>query len=452
MDAAIDGVKARLKALSGDKGSVARDADQNGEDQNGGAHGKTPEGESVGDSTINAGEGTGQEEGKSPNTTEHDAQTHCGQCGVEFGSKTAKKKSKTKEVQCSFCKVWQCGACTGFKVADLAIINRDDVFYACTKCQGAVSNVVIGNILKTMRSDVDVNERVSKVEEKVDKLLAVESKLDALLKNLPNADTELSGLSTMETKIDSLIEKLPSNDLKKIQESLDQTKANVESVSSEINNKVTEIKSMYSAAVGDNPNATVTYSPEQTQEWITKTSKKVAREIKLEEKKSESRQNNIVILGAQEKDIPDRTQRNTEDKALLEELFAKLEITDVPEKFHRVGAYSNKNEQSQNNEGSPSGSKQTAGRPIKVTFKSPEIVKLIMDNANKLASAPQHLKNLSIGYDLSVEERKVLKDKLNEAKDKNAKNPNFIHKVKGPPWNLQIIRFRKRDRTAEGPK
>ena len=71
-----------------------------------------------------------------------------------------------------------------------------------------------------------------------------------------------------------------------------------------------------------------------------------------------------------------------------------------------------------------------------------------MENATKLASAPQHLKELSVGYNMSVDERKVLKNKLSEARDLNAKKTNLIHKVKGPPWNLQIVRFRKRERTS----
>ena len=146
----------------------------------------------------------------------------------------------------------------------------------------------------------------------------------------------------METKINSIIEQLPSTGLKAIKESLDETKANVETVSKEINSKVTEMKNLHSAAVGDNPNATVTYTPEQTQEWITKTSRKMAREIKIEEKRSESRLNNIMILGAPEKDIPDRAERSNVDKALVEELLTKLEIAEVPEKSRRVSAYSNK--------------------------------------------------------------------------------------------------------------
>ena len=65
----------------------------------------------------------------------------------------------------------------------------------------------------------------------------------------------------------------------------------------------------------------------------------MAREIKIEEKRSESRLNNIVILGAPEKDNPDQAERNKVDQALVEELLKALEIKEAPEKSYRVGAY-----------------------------------------------------------------------------------------------------------------
>ena len=43
----------------------------------------------------------------------------------------------------------------------------------------------------------------------------------------------------------------------------------------------------------------------------------MAREIKIEEKRSESRLNNIIILGAPEKDNPDRAERNKVDQAVV---------------------------------------------------------------------------------------------------------------------------------------
>ena len=284
MDAIIDGVKARMKAASGDNQPVVKAAGRGSlESQNGGADVeavntvKTTEEKSLPneqDVSLEQGEGTMMTEGKSPSNS---AQTHCGQCQGEFGSKVTRPsgRTKTKETECSFCGVWQCGVCTKFKVNDLALLERNDVFYACMGCQGAISKLSFRSILKKISYDKAVDARMSAMEKKMNRLSEIESKLDSISERLSDNGTGTggsTGLATMETKLNSIIEHLPSAGLKDMKESLDETKANVETVSKEINSKVTEMKkTLYSAAVGDNPDATVTYTPEQTQEWITKT-------------------------------------------------------------------------------------------------------------------------------------------------------------------------------------
>ena len=43
----------------------------------------------------------------------------------------------------------------------------------------------------------------------------------------------------------------------------------------------------------------------------------------------------------------------------------------------------------------------------------------VMNNLKELAKADQHLKNLSISYDMTNDERAMLKEKVEEAKEKN---------------------------------
>ena len=47
-----------------------------------------------------------------------------------------------------------------------------------------------------------------------------------------------------------------------------------------------------------------------------------------------------------------------------------------------------------------------------------EAQNVVMDNLKKLADAPEHLKNLSISYDMTVEERSIVKEKVVEARTK----------------------------------
>ena len=79
---------------------------------------------------------------------------------------------------------------------------------------------------------------MSAMEKKMNILSEIESKLDSIFERLSDNGTGTggsTGLATMETKLNSIIEHLPSAGLKDIKESLDKTKANVETVSKEIN-------------------------------------------------------------------------------------------------------------------------------------------------------------------------------------------------------------------------
>ena len=49
------------------------------------------------------------------------------------------------------------------------------------------------------------------------------------------------------------------------------------------------------------------------------------------------------------------------------------------------------------------------------TIEAPNIV---MDNLKKLADAPEHLKNLSTSYNMIVEERTIVKEKVADARAK----------------------------------
>ena len=180
-----------------------------------------------------------------------------------------------------------------------------------------------------------------------------------------------------------------------------------ESVNESVQNK---IKSSWSAVVGDNPTATVTHSPEETQKWIEHHSRKFAREIRREEIRAESRLNNLIIYGAPEDNKLNGKEKHENDKKMVDELLQTLEVDHKPENLYRIGDHrDNKDEEKD-------GKKQ---RILKVVFKSNEAVKNIMEMANKLAHAPENLKRLSLEYDMSFEERQILKKKLDEAREKN---------------------------------
>ena len=71
-------------------------------------------------------------------------------------------------------------------------------------------------------------------------------------------------------------------------------------------------------------------------------------------------------------------------------------------------------------------------RPIKVVLKDHDTQELVFKNIAKLKDACPELKNLSVRYDLSQEERETVKEMLKTAHDTNENSPNWVYKVRGP--------------------
>ena len=53
------------------------------------------------------------------------------------------------------------------------------------------------------------------------------------------------------------------------------------------------------------------------------------------------------------------------------------------------------------------------------------------------------MKALGVAYDMSKDEREIVRKMVNEAKDKTKQSTNWIFKIRGPPWNLREIKIKK---------
>ena len=62
----------------------------------------------------------------------------------------------------------------------------------------------------------------------------------------------------------------------------------------------------------------------------------------------------------------------------------------------------------------------------------------------RLKDADEPFKNLSISNDLTTEERDLIKKQVEMAKNREEKENEggkYIFRVRGPPWNLRIVRL-----------
>ena len=82
-----------------------------------------------------------------------------------------------------------------------------------------------------------------------------------------------------------------------------------------------------------------------------------------------------------------------------------------------------------------------------MTLENPDDAKKIIDNSHKHSKAPDHLKRLSINYDSSKDERKKIRELVAQAKEQSENDPNYVFKVRGPPWNPYIQDYLRKKNT-----
>ena len=89
---------------------------------------------------------------------------------------------------------------------------------------------------------------------------------------------------------------------------------------------------------------------------------------------------------------------------------------------------------------------ETKSGPIKVVMKSMEERSLIIGNLGRLKNAPVELKQINMADDYTAEGRQIIKNKVNEARNKTEAEGNgiYVYKVCGTPKNGLILkRFKK---------
>lgn len=158
-------------------------------------------------------------------------------------------------------------------------------------------------------------------------------------------------------------------------------------------------------------------------------------EQKMDEISKERREENIIIYRVPESNEAEASGRKSHDTSFFNSLCTDaLEIPIIGIKnITRLGEKS-------------SGFHPTA-RPIKISLRNKDDRQIIMKNLRKLKDAEEKYKTISVGYDLTLDERKKQKEKVLEAKKKEeeeSEGGRWIFRVRGPPWRLKIVRIKSR--------
>ena len=151
-------------------------------------------------------------------------------------------------------------------------------------------------------------------------------------------------------------------------------------------------------------------------------------------RESQSREKNIVLFNCSESQASDNSSRKSDDaEKILKVLNQGCEVDIHPQNLEKVIRLGRRND----DDDSPP-------RPLLVTLDSLGKKKEIMRNLFKLRD--KHF-DVRINHDMTKAERENSKKLYMEAKrrqDSDASG-NWIFKIRGPPWDLKIIRVKRRE-------
>ena len=269
-------------------------------------------------------------------------------------------------------------------------------------------------------------------------------------KNLVNNDDKSKSpqLSQLESKLDKLENELENKIEMAVKKVLPKA---VDSISQTLNENFA--KQWSEALFGDYDenfpklgskpeNDTSDQTQQQTKQQTSKQGilqtvvQKAVTTSKHDDLKREERLNNIIIYCVPESQEKNSDTRKAKEKELVDKLLEKIEVAASPEKIVRLGKYRE-----------PKDGEALGSRPLKVTFADHQTQQEVMQNLSKLKYASQELKSLSVCYDMSESEREILKEHMRRAKEKTESSSNWRFVVRGPPWNLEEIRLKKKNIT-----
>ena len=173
--------------------------------------------------------------------------------------------------------------------------------------------------------------------------------------------------------------------------------------------------------------------PEPKPVHISQVVKQAFQDQRNEENDREERKKNIILYNVPERTEGTHTERQQKEKEFVEELLATIGTTTEPKEVARLGRYKK-----------PEAGQEVKNRPIRVVLDSHEIQEEIMKNTPRLKDAQDPFKLVYLAYDMSIEERQTQREMVSIAKDKTANDPNFDYKIRGPPWKMIEVKYKKR--------
>ena len=314
----------------------------------------------------------------------------CEECQVDFTN------DDDKLVSCSRCHKYFCIECIEMNDSQYETLSRPDVFWLCPDCMPKTNHWNSDSLLEE-KCEVIMGELQKRMESLE---LRLEEKLDTHVRSITQKLPDQ--LSTLEMKLE--------NQLKSLSEEMPQSMT----------------KTWTSLFKKDEMT--------ESQPSFKTIMKETLEEQKKEDVDRENRENNIIIYNVEESEQVDTGERKKEDVKFFNILCQEvLQISSPSAKnFIRLGR-------------KPAAEDSQRPRPLKVVMDSKDDRSKIMRNLTKLKDAEERYRKISITYDYCQEDREKIKTKVVEAKqlEEGDQSKNFRYRVRGPPWDLRIIKIAK---------
>lgn len=288
-----------------------------------------------------------------------------------------------KVVGCSRCDKYYCTVCLDISDEVYEALARPDLFWFCPSCY---------------RKAKACWESDAKFEEQCDKFMGtVEKKLGALEKQV-------------EEKFNVCLDQM-------------------QKCSKEMPEKV---KQSFAEAVKNS----APIQPVQTTPNLTEIMKEAMDQQKKAADDQEARGKNIIIYNVEESTNNTADERITDDTQFFNSLCGDvLQLGSYESiKIVRIGAKTQAD-----------GTARDKPRPLKVTMGDCTDKVRLLKSLSKLRNAEERFKKISVTCDYSRDERDKIREKAKEAANMTEEDPskNFVFRVRGPPWNLRIIKIKK---------
>ena len=160
---------------------------------------------------------------------------------------------------------------------------------------------------------------------------------------------------------------------------------------------------------------------------------KALAEVAECDREQELRSRGMVVYRLPESEKSSALERKTEDRSAIKDLLDFISCQDAEVTYiERLGRYDKDR------------ADDHKYRPVKVRFNNNASRDKVLRNLNKLRNAPDAIRTLGIRQDLNEQQRKELRDIMEEAREKTKASSSTFYRVKGEPGNYRLIEVPKK--------